>query len=340
MKYLTTISLICLSIGAFGQDIHFSQFYASPIYVNPASAGVFNGDYRITGNYRNQWRSVSKPYAYRTFISSVDGYISRGLTRKDFVGGGITFFNDKAGDANLSTNQVNLVGSYIKTLDRRGSRAMAFGLQLGMAQRSYDFQALSFNEQFIDNGFDPNAITGETPGSNSYSYLDAGLGWMFFHTIDRKRSYYLGASAFHLNRPKQGFLGSTTPLANKYVVKTGMEYKLNREVSFQPKAIYYRQFPYDEFIFGSFVKYHLREISDHSAYFVGLWYRWNDAVMIVNMIEFDNLIIGFSYDANVSSLARASGGNGGMELSIQYIGVFSHRYGSIRSRPMNLCPEF
>ncbi|HOA38555.1 MAG TPA: type IX secretion system membrane protein PorP/SprF, partial [Flavihumibacter sp.] len=54
---MRTATLILLTLGLFttalkAQDPHFSQFFASPLTLNPAYTGKFNGTVRVSGNYR------------------------------------------------------------------------------------------------------------------------------------------------------------------------------------------------------------------------------------------------------------------------------------------------
>jgi hypothetical protein len=98
---------ICLFFQVFimkGQDIHFSQFYEFPLLRNPALAGIFNGNYRLTAAYRNQWQSVTVPY--RTMAASAECKMLRGLATGDFITTGIQVTNDVAGDAKLQRTQL------------------------------------------------------------------------------------------------------------------------------------------------------------------------------------------------------------------------------------------
>ena len=107
MKQLKSILITCLlvsgAVAVGAQDIHFSQFYMSPLNLNPAMTGVMNCNIRLAANYRNQWASVLRDNAYRTYSVSYDQKIPVG--RYDYFGIGGTFWGDRAG-ANKCTTRV------------------------------------------------------------------------------------------------------------------------------------------------------------------------------------------------------------------------------------------
>ena len=109
------------------QDIHFSQFVSSPLNINPALAGIFDGDLRIANNYRNQWSSVSSPY--KTISAGIDGVLSRPKGEKGILGGGLNFYNDIAGDSEMTTTNVGLTVAY--HLPLTDYQYLSFGLQGG-----------------------------------------------------------------------------------------------------------------------------------------------------------------------------------------------------------------
>src|SRR3989344_3989144 len=104
-----------LSISALAQDIHYSQFFASPLNLNPALTGFIQGNVRGVLNYRNQWKSIT-PNSYVTLGASADMAFGRGKMGDDWVGGGLIVLSDKAGTGALSKTKIMLSGSYFKGL--------------------------------------------------------------------------------------------------------------------------------------------------------------------------------------------------------------------------------
>ena len=107
-KHLKFILGIMLSItlgSSFSQDVHFSQFYQTPLLVNPAFTGSFNGNIRGIVNYRNQWATVGNPYT--TYAFSFDMGLMKEKMENKYLGAGLFVYKDMAGDSKLSTTQVN-----------------------------------------------------------------------------------------------------------------------------------------------------------------------------------------------------------------------------------------
>ena len=158
MKQLFTLFLLlsCM-LGLTAQDIHFSQFYMSPLNLNPAMTGVMNCNSRIAVNYRSQWASVLGNNAFQTYSVSYDQRIAVG--RNDFFGIGGTFWGDRAGEASFATTTAKASASYSKKLggSRKFGNYLVAGAEFGAAQRSLDFLALRWSSQHDgEGGFDPN----------------------------------------------------------------------------------------------------------------------------------------------------------------------------------------
>src|SRR3954469_25815536 len=88
----TALGLFCLS-ATQAQDIHFSQYNASPLLLNPATAGMNEGDYRAYANFRTQWMTVASGNTYRTFAGGADVSLGKMTKYNSFAGIGISFFS-------------------------------------------------------------------------------------------------------------------------------------------------------------------------------------------------------------------------------------------------------
>src|SRR5690606_37954830 len=137
---LASVSFIaaCMlgSANTQAQDVHFTQFDASPMILNPANTGAFNGEWRASAVYRDQWRSVTGAAAFKTIAASFDMPIARDISVDDYLAGGIQLYNDRAGDGNLSNMSVLLSVAYHKFLGNDGRSALTVGLQGGYAQKN------------------------------------------------------------------------------------------------------------------------------------------------------------------------------------------------------------
>lgn len=310
-----------------------SQFYDSPLFINPATAGAFGGDYRLTSNYKNQWKSISSPY--KTIAASADMKIFRnGIDKKNYLGAGLSFLRDKAGKSNMGLMQVNLNVSYkLKISDKSG---IAAGAMAGLAQRSINTAGLRWDNQFDGAHYDPNRPSGEYALAESFNNIDLGAGLEYrFYDSHSKTRIILGASCLHLHQPKLAYR-SSDPLYRKYLGYTSAQIRLPKiPVSIHPQVMYALQGPYQEILAGGNVRYSFgADNSDDevilntytltsSSVYAGLLYRVKDALVVTAGLELRKaLSIGVSYDLNVSKLKVASALRGGMELSLIYKGFF------------------
>jgi len=179
---LLTIIVNCSLLIAnclHAQGIHFSQFNASALLLNPALTGQMEGKYRFTAQYRNQWKNITVPFI--TMASSFDINLSEILDEK--LGAGIMMLNDQSGDGKLNFFEVQLSVAYHKPLDINEQHHLSMGLQGGWVQNKIDYAALTFPMQEINFGFDSTLPNGENLPNEQTPHLNlnAGILWTY-HT--------------------------------------------------------------------------------------------------------------------------------------------------------------
>ena len=348
MKIVFTLLLTCLfALGIGAQDIHFSQFYMSPLNLNPAMTGVMNCNSRIAINYRSQWASVLGENAFQTYSVSYDQRIAVG--RNDFFGIGGTFWGDRAGEANFATTTGKVSASYSKKIGgtRNFGNYLVAGAELGAAQRSLDFLALRWGSQHDgEGGFDPTIPPGESGlDRDQFLFADIAGGLLWFMVFDEYNSLYVGGAFHHLNRANQSFSNEGEDLLySRYTAHAGGEFKLTDRFGLVPGVILMSQGPSFQVNTGTNVKFLLDNgrNSDNQSFQVGLWTRISnrldssvltDALILSTRFDYQNFALGFSYDLNTSDLKVATDGNGGFELSLQYKICGSQRRGVY-------CPQF
>lgn len=302
---------LCIAPG-FAQDLHNSQFYLNPLHMSPAATGVFEGDWRVAGVYRSQWRTV--PVDYRTYALSADWKaLQRG---KSLLSVGLLLQNDHAGDANLSWTQGGLSFSAAHMLGK--SSAVSAGFGIAAAQRRVDISQLKFKNQWAIDYFDPNLPSKETFGRSSglSPTLSAGLNWHFKPAGSRSRAN-LSLGAFHLNRPVVS-LGE------------GDQKKLPIRAAFSSEGIYQFRELTDlvgfaaaqsmqsarEIVLGGGVRQILSEgLNNSSAIRFSLATRLGDAIIPAIQFERNNWLVGISYDWNTGAFNEATQGRGGIEIA-------------------------
>ena len=318
------------------QDIHFSQFYETPLLRNPALAGVFTGDYRIQTTFRDQWYSFDN--AYRTGSLSGEYKWAVGQTN-DFLTTAMEILYDKAGTAALTTTEAMPALNYHKSLSNNKAAYLAVGFMGGLVEKTIDLSKVTTNSQYNGTAYDPALPNGETIRTPNIHYLDGALGISFNTTFgeDNKNTMYAGASYYHLNRPKNSFYQNPTiELDPKVVFSAGVKASINDYTWFSIQADHYQQGPSHETIAGATVSYRLGDDPDNPNYIfnLGTYLRWGDAIIPVIKLESNAFTVGLSYDINISTLATASENRGGFELSLSYTGILEHE------NPHYLSPKF
>jgi type IX secretion system PorP/SprF family membrane protein len=310
------------------QDIHFTQFDASPLTVNPAFTGLFNGKIRVCGIYRNQWASVTVPY--KTFGASVDLPI---IWRENgYLAVGLQVFNDQAGDLGL-TNFTGMgsiayhltVGDY-RNEDQRSD--IAVGLQAGYCTKSLDLSKAYFGDEFVNGIANPGTSAEYLQGiNNGVNYYLVNAGIAYSKSFSSNFGLTLGAGANNLNMPNDGVekkQNSQTALDMRWTGQMGINWLAGDKLSLRPAVLYQYQAAASEIIAGNEFHYMLSNMpSNFSGYatavFLGGWYRTGDAFMVTAGFEFKGIRVGVGYDYNNSSLNAASNGNGGYEISVRYL---------------------
>ncbi|WP_126249370.1 MULTISPECIES: PorP/SprF family type IX secretion system membrane protein [Chitinophaga] len=332
---LLTIALYAFS-PAKAQDPHFTQFFASPLTLNPAFTGYFSGDLRLSGNYRSQWRSIASPYVTGTLAADF-GILKNSIPYTDTWGVGILALYDKTGAGALTSNFVALSTAYHKGLDVEGNHTLGLGVQMAYAQKRVDQTKLIFEQQIGDNGYDPSLPSGETIMNPNIGYLDYNVGLLYSGLVGESSNIYLGASYYHFTQPTETFLdNNNNRLSYRYTVHGGGSFPVNGGNRIHFSAHYMRQNQAVETTMGAAYGFLLNDMPDApTIFYVGSWFRLKDAVNPYVGLEFSSFKVGLSYDLNVSTLKPASNYRGGMELSVIYIGKRgdSNKNGT-------LCPKF
>jgi len=340
-KIIIVLSVILIQLSTFNvynskaQDIHFSQFGASPLTLNPAFTGVFSGDYRGTVNYKDQWNSFTT--GYKTIATSVDGSFYRDKLSTRFIGAGLVLYSDKAGDAGFGTTSIQLSGSFNKSLDADNKHYISVGLQTGIIQLGFNLEDMTWDSQWDGNKYNANGATSSIP-KNKILSLDISTGLLWYYIPNRQFSITSGLGLFHITKPNQAFLSANESLLySKLTFYTGAEYALNDYMSVLPSFAYYKQGSNQEFIVGTFFKRIIsRIIEGEPSYLLGIWYRNDDAIIAATRLDYRHYRIGLSYDINVSPLYTISNNKGGPELSITVIFPMPNKVKSSRVS----CPGF
>ena len=325
-----------LASAAEAQDPNFSQFFASPLTLNPALTGKFDGVFRVAGNYRNQWPTINN--AFETKTASVDfGVLQNRLAEIDKLGVGVMGFTDRAGNGVLVTNSAAVSLAYHKGLDENGYHQIGAGFQVGYVNKRLDVTKVYFEDELTPLGFVP-GTTAEFFANNqvNVSYVDVNAGVLYNGTTNGYNNFYIGASMYHINRPKESFQGGEYLLASRTTLQAGGRIPIGTHNFIHIAANHSMQAKAHNTIVGGAFSYNITQSDvDPINVYLGSWYRFNDAAIPYLGLEFKGLLIGASYDANTSSLKPASNSRGGIEISLIYI-----RLPSVPGAKKLICPRF
>ncbi len=315
-KNYPKVCALALSVFALGfinaQDIHFSQFYNSPLNLNPALTGSFDGDIRIAANQRSQWSSVTVPYS--TYGISVD---ANTIFNSPFhLGLGI--YNDKAGDSEFSTLQIAPSFGYTQYIGD-STNTFTVSIQPAFTQRSISYDQLSFDNQYNGVRYDESLANGETFNNEGRQYFNFHGGFSWNYTKNLRKTITAGIAFHNIFNPKQSFFNDENiELHSRVTFHTTGTFKIANKFDAVPGVSVMTQHEFKEIIFGGSGKYHLNK-GDYKAAYFGFWYRNSDATYITAELDYRNFHFGISYDINLSSLQVASRNRGGFEFSVIYI---------------------
>lgn len=320
-KLVLALIIFSFAMVAKAQDPHFSQFFASPLTLNPALTGKFDGTLRVAGNYRNQWPAFNNVYTTST-LSADFTILNRSLPDYDTWGVGIIGLKDKAGGNILKNDYIGISTAYHKALNEDGFSQIGIGFQAMYGQKRLDWKNLYFEDQLTPLGFDLTVPSADISTLNNpdISYLDINAGLIYTVSTSDRNNFYLGASMYHINRPKESFQGGTWNIAARTTISAGGYFPVSESLTLHTSGIYQIQGKSTEATFGGALSSILNEDETNPTnIYGGLWLRAKDAVIPYLGLEFAGMRLGASYDINISSLKSGSESRGGMEISLIYV---------------------
>lgn len=323
-----------IAANVFAQDPHFSQFFSSPLTLNPAFTGKFNGQVRAAANYRNQWPTINR--AYQTGTASVDFPIMGGrIPSTDIWGLGFMAYTDKSAAGAVGFNYFSASTAYHKGLDEDGYKQLGAGFQVTYSNMLINTSKLTFEDQLTSAGFTKPTEEIFNNSTLKASYVDVNAGILYTASTTDKNNFYAGVSLYHINRPKQEFTGTNYNLYPRATFHAGGYFPVGELTTLHLSGLYSTQAGAHETLLGGAMQFIAGdpEAYNPTSFYGGAWVRIGDALIPYVGLEFGNLRAGVSYDINMSDLKTASQSRGGIEISLIYI--MQHTEG--KGLP---CPKF
>ncbi|MDP2386759.1 MAG: PorP/SprF family type IX secretion system membrane protein [Bacteroidota bacterium] len=317
LRNIFLITLFCSAFSLFSQDIHFTQYYFSPLSLNPANTGNYAGDYRGMANYRSQWKEIDK--AYKTI--SVGGDMNF-YPMNQKVSGGLYILNDKSG-GNLVQNKILISGAAHKKI---AGFELNLGIQPGVVMKSIDFNAHSFPNQLNwgTGQFDNTLPNNETNIQPKTTYFDMNAGFVVSRKFTDKFEAELGFAFFHLNKPKETFLANDNKLPVRQIYHAEIRYFVSPKLAIKPHTMINATSKASDWVTGVTAEYTLSKTPFFTnTVFAGFMWRDGfkrimDAGMFTAGMKYQNYTFGVSYDVNTSQLHTATNYKGALELALIY----------------------
>jgi type IX secretion system PorP/SprF family membrane protein len=332
---LFLFTCLVLSITLCAQDLHFSQFYNSPLSTNPANTGFIpDADYRIGVNYRNQWSSIiSTPY--KTMSAWGDVQLFKDKFENGWLGLGGLLLSDVAGSGGLKSNKFYGSLAYHQMVGL--SSLISAGFNLGYVSKRIDPTNLKFPDQFNGKFFDASISPGVQFTNYNIDYFDLQVGMNYAYFPDEDTYINAGYSIHHVNKARETFFGDNTSNGKIPVRHIGFLngiFKVHPRVILKPNIYFTTQTNAIEITGGATANYNLSEFGESQLLF-GLYHRYQDAVIPVLGVETKNIALTFTYDVTVSNLAKFNNSRGGAEVSIVKKGFYPSNVDR-----QTICPKF
>ena len=333
------LMMLLLTGNVKAQDIHFSQFFETPLLRNPSLAGIFKGDVRVQSVYRSQWNNVTDAYRTGSFNIEYKKPIGKG---DDFLTIGGQVLYDRAGTIAMTSTHILPVLNYQKSLSTDRNMYLSLGFMGGWVQRRIDQSKITSNSQYNGTGYDPNLGNGENFTKPSYSYLDASVGMSFNTQLGQNvnNNVYAGVAYHHFNKSnKISFYGNIDrEMVPKWVGSLGVRVNVSEESYCTLYGDYSKQGTYQETVAGLIYSYRLGDPEDpRYVLHIGSMVRLKDALIPVIKLDIGHMAVSASYDVNTSQLRNASYGRGGFEFALSYQN-FNNKDNSTRN--VVRCPVF
>ena len=337
LNCLLAVIAVYATSTLYAQDLHFSQFFNSPLSTNPANTGFIpDGDYRLGVNFRDQWSSIMA-VPYKTMSAFGDVQVMKNLDQTGWVGIGGLILRDVAGSGNLTSTKLYGSVAYHQMLGY--SSLLSLGFNVGYANKRINTANLKFPDQFDGKFFDNKLPTSAVLNKTNIGYLDmqAGLNYAYFPS--EKIYVNVGFSTHHINRPEESFFESndiTNRVPRRYIGFLNGSFMINDQWIINPNAYFTMQAKSSELVAGLNAHYNLSGDGEY-VLMGGLYYRYKESIIPLIGLGYKDYAFTFTYDATMSDLKNYNNTRGAYEFSLVKQGVFDRYNGNRRS---TICPSF
>jgi type IX secretion system PorP/SprF family membrane protein len=305
------------SVFLFSQDMHFSNWNMSPINLNPANTGMYDGDGRIIFNYRNQWKSVKVPY--NTFSFGADFNLNKSFIKGTDEAVGFLFNHDVAGDGNYNITDIKIPINHKFSFKKDSGLTIALGVLAGMTNIGINSNKLSYDKQWDGDAYNQGLANGENFDKQNKIFADISLGTVIQKKFNQNIQATVGYGISHINKPNISF--NNTPgvvLRPKHLEQLQLKYSFNNISSIMLEYYGQQQQAFRENLTG-LSYYYTIDPKTNTVLNLGVLTRLGDAFITTVGLQYNNMRFQTSYDYNYSQFKRATNGRGAFEISFIYI---------------------
>ena len=305
------------------QDIHYSQFYVSNILRNPGLMGVRAEDYKVVGQYKEQWANVGNGFKTGSFSGEFRFPLNRNVN--DYVTIGLLGYSDAAGSISFRSIGFYPAVTVNKSLEDAAKSYLSLGFTGGRVTRTIDVSKMTFDNQYQQGSYNSSNGHGEPQLPNPrLSYWDLGAGLSLSSNPSEGLAYYVGLSAYHFTKPSASFYDDRkdVDMHMRWVLSGGLSVDFRENFGAVFHADFVRQGPSQEILVGGLLKWMRPENMDGSNFAVygGVFFRLQDAIIPTLKVDWNGQTFAFSYDVNISTLRDVTQKRGGMEVSVSRVG--------------------
>lgn len=318
MKKLVLFIAVLLVHGySYAQDPHFSQFFASPLTINPANTGNFSGSLRAALNSRTQLPEFNNPYATKTL--SLDAPILKKYIKEDDkLSVGLLILSDQSGNKLLNDNNIAASVSYSKALDENANHSIALGFQVNYSMYRFDPLKANFEDQLTAGGFTGTSAEMILGNNFTKNTTDINAGILYTGSTSDNNIFYVGASYYHFAKPTVGFITPTYFTNSRVNIHGGAYFSLSDAASLHTSFQYQKQGQTNELLVGGAFSYYLGTENGLELY-AGLWSRVKESMIPYVGLEWNHIRAGFTYDMAAGTTLASSRFYQSSEFSLIYI---------------------
>lgn len=300
------------------QDPSFSQFFSSPLTINPALTGNFNGTMRAVSNIRSQNADYNN--AYNTKTLSVDfNLLTNKIKLNDRLSMGVLLLSDQTGNKIITNNNLGISLSYMKGLDDEQKRSITLGFQSNYSNRRFNSGNAQFEDQLTPGGF--TLPSGDILLDNklSKSAIDINTGILFQYAPTSEHHYYIGASLFNLLQSQKEFSSSTSIAPLRKTIHGGMMSPVGYAGTLHASFQFQQQQTFNQLLIGGAYSYYIKDaLRSYVELYLGAWYRTDQSIIPYIGIEWNYWRLGYTNDMSFSNRITAGQLRYSNEVSLYY----------------------